>query len=141
VKANMRIGRVRDWQWTRRILFIDVDPGCPVYSKRHMSVLLARAGYKLVDRVVVRSKSKKGRHVAVLLDRQTSCNMETVALQAALGSDRYREVCNVGRVRTIATYRPALAKFWQDRWNVLYDPNFSGKRNAKRRVASLASLL
>lgn len=139
--GTIRIERVRDWQWTRKLLFIDVDPGNPVYSKRHMGVLLNRAGYKLMDRVVLRSKSRKGRHVVVLLDRQTSCNMETVALQAALGSDRYRETCNVGRVRTISTYRPALGKYWQDRWNVLYDPNFSGKRNSRRQAASLSSLL
>ena len=125
VPGTIRIERVRELKWGPDLLFIDVDPGNTAYSKRHMARLLERAGYKLLDRVVLRSKSRKGRHIIVKLDRPTSCNMETVALQAALGSDRYRETCNVGRVRTIATYRPGLAKYWQDRWNVLYDRHFN----------------
>jgi hypothetical protein len=47
--------------------------------------------------------------------------MEMVALQAILGSDRYREACNVQRVRTIRTMTPDMRAFWEPRWNVFYD--------------------
>lgn len=98
-----------------------MDPGQEVYSRRHMERLLARAGYTLVRRWMKRSPSGKGWHVYVQLDRGVDQWMEMVALQAILGSDRYREACNVQRVRTIRTMAPDMRAFWEPRWNVFYD--------------------
>lgn len=86
-----------------------------------MKRLLARAGYQIVRRSVRRSGSGKGWHVKVYLNRNVSSWMEMVALQAVLGSDRYREACNVQRVRTIASLSPEMRVFWEPRWNVFYE--------------------
>lgn len=86
-----------------------------------MARLLARAGYSLVKRWKRRSPSGKGWHVYLLLDAPVSCWMETVALQAVLGSDRYREACNVQRVRTLAAMPPDLRAYWEPRFNVFYE--------------------
>lgn len=125
----IRVERVRqEVKWAPNLLFIDVDPGQILYPKRHMATLLKRAGYSMLGRWVGRSRSKGGRHVIVTLDRATSGLMETVALQSILGSDRYREACNASRARLIASAKAPLAKYWQDRWNVLYEPKFNPTR-------------
>lgn len=68
-----------------------------------------------------RSPSGKGWHVYVELDRPVSHWLEMVALQAILGSDRYREACNVQRVRTIAAMPwNEMRDYWELRWNVFY---------------------
>lgn len=85
-----------------------------------MRRLLARAGYQLTRRWKERSPSGKGWHVYVEIDRPVSCWLEMVALQAVLGSDRYREACNVQRVRTIGLMSPEMRAFWEPRWNVFY---------------------
>lgn len=129
MKHSIRIERVRSVEWRPDLLFIDVDPGNPVYTRRHMATLLRRAGYGMVGRRVLRSRSRKGRHVIVTLNKPVKSAMEAVALQAALGSDRYREVCNVGRVRTLERQKQdALSPYWAARWNVLYERSFNPTR-------------
>lgn len=102
-------------------LKIDVDPGQPLYDVEHMRRLLDRAGYRMLSRVKERSGSGKGWHVRVFIDPVPSSFMEVVALQAVLGSDRYREACNVQRVRTLAELTPEHKEYWSKRWNVFYD--------------------
>lgn len=102
------------------LIKIDVDPGHVMLSLPHMRNLLDRAGYRLVRRWRERSGSGKGWHVYVRIDPPTSGPMELVALQAVLGSDRYREACNVHRVRTLDRLSPEMRAFWGDRWNVCY---------------------
>ena len=101
-------------------LKIDVDPGYKVYSVKHMQRLLIRAGYHMTACLRERSISGKGWHVYVYVQPEVRTNMEVVALQAILGSDRYREACNVLRVRTIEAMPVKLRKFWGPRWNVFY---------------------
>jgi hypothetical protein len=120
-KWRLRAERVeREWEGNPRVLKLDVDPGEPIYGIEHMRRLLARAGYSIFKRWKRRSGSKKGWHVYVMVDRPVPA-MEMVALQAALGSDRYREACNVQRVRTIEVMSPDLRAYWEPRWNVFYD--------------------
>ena len=103
------------------VLKIDIDPGQELYTREHMRRLLERAGYKLVRLRKVRSPSGKGWHVYVELDRPVFNWHEMVALQAILGSDRYREACNVQRVRTLANMEdPEMRAYWTPRFNVFY---------------------
>lgn len=104
-----------------RVLKVDIDPGGRIYSMRHMDGLMARAGYKIKSLSRQRSQSGKGWHLWITLDREVSHPMELVALQAIMGSDRYREACNAQRVRTIATMPRKLRDFWESRWNVFYE--------------------
>lgn len=112
----------------RHPLKIDVDPGQPLLPVQEMRNLLERAGFQLLSRVKERSGSGKGWHVYVYVAPQPT-NTEMVALQAILGSDRYREACNVGRVRTLATLRGGFGTYWSspDRWNVFYDGKWEGR--------------
>lgn len=96
---------------------VDVDPGDKPYGLRHVRTLLARAGYALVSRSKVRSGSGKGWHVYLTIEPPASSPMELIALQAVLGSDRYREACNIARARVL----PKVDPFWRERFNVLYD--------------------
>jgi hypothetical protein len=105
---------------------IDVDPGAEVYSLAHMRRLLARAGQELVRRWKVRSGSGKGWHVYVVINPGVASSMEMVALQSVLGSDRYREACNILRVRSLDSMTPELREYWADRWDVLYDGGWNG---------------
>ena len=108
-------------EYSDDLVKIDVDPGQAVYSLAHMKRLLARAGQGLVRRWKVRSGSGKGWHVYVVIYPGVNSPMEMVALQAVLGSDRYREACNVQRARTLETMTPEMREYWADRFNVLYD--------------------
>ena len=132
--SHMKTRRWRSRRWRLRaekvnrrregsaaLLKIDVDPGHEVYTLGHMRRLLDRAGYQIVERWKRRSGSGKGWHVYVMLDRAVSSPMEMVALQAVLGSDRYREACNVQRVRTIEHLSPDMRAYWEPRWNVFYE--------------------
>lgn len=110
----------KEYEGVRHVLKIDVDPGHEVFSVEHMNNLLARAGYKMKMRMKARSISGKGWHVWVFLDRAPETDMEIVALQAILGSDRYREACNVQRARTITSLSPEMREYWGTRWNVFY---------------------
>lgn len=97
-------------------LYLDVDAGQPEPEIGRIQTLLARAGYRVAALSIGRSPSGTGWHVRVLPDPQPATPMEMVALQAVLGSDPFREACNVARVRAL----PRVEKFWQKRWNVLY---------------------
>lgn len=96
---------------------VDIDPGEPVYSLQHMCQLLARGGRRLLWMRQERSASGKGWHLTLRLTPPCSGPMEVVAWQAILGSDRYREACNVLRVRALKY----VSRYWRERWNVLYD--------------------
>lgn len=100
---------------------MDVDPGQPLYSVEHMAKLLLRAGQRMVRREKRRSGSGKGWHVLVFIEPGSNSLMEHVALQAILGSDRYREACNVLRVNALSRMAAREYEFWSQRFNVLYD--------------------
>lgn len=85
-----------------------------------MKKLLARAGYLLVKRTVLASRSRKGRHVYLVIEPPCANAVEMVALQAVLGSDPYREACNTARARIL----DQVPEFWRHRWNVFYDPRW-----------------
>lgn len=100
------------------ILKLDLDPGQPVYTLGHLIMLLERAGYRVLWLRQEWSRSRKGQHIMLQLTPNPTDAMEVVALQAVLGSDRYREAANVLRARML----PRVSPFWRRRFNVLYDP-------------------
>lgn len=81
--------------------------------------LLRRAGYRPLWLRQERSGSGKGWHLIVETKPEIKTPMEVVALQAILGSDPWREACNVQRVRNL----DRVPRAWRerDRWNVLYE--------------------
>lgn len=104
------------------MLKIDIDPGAALYSLDHLCGLLQRAGKRLVALRQERSGSGKGWHLWLTITPPCQSFMEIVALQAVCGSDRYREANNICRVNTLATMAPGDRRYWEQRWNVLYDP-------------------
>lgn len=102
------------------VLKIDLDPGDPVYALDHVVGLLQRANKRAVWLMQERSRSGKGWHLWLKVRPACADLMEVVALQAILGSDRYREANNVCRVRTLAKLPRSRRAFWRDRLNVLY---------------------
>lgn len=96
------------------MLRLDVDRKRPIAIGR-LGWLLRRAGYRPVTLMQTRSPSGRGWHVMCDIDPVPS-ELETVTLQAILGSDVAREACNLQRVRML----PKVSPYWQQRFNVLY---------------------
>jgi hypothetical protein len=65
-----------------------------------------------------RSPGGKGWHIEVQLTPNPRTAMEVTALQAVLGSDSYREACNINRARMVDGKR--VPPWWRKRFNVLY---------------------
>lgn len=63
-------------------------------------------------------RSRRGWHLVVALNFRLR-PAELTCLQLLFGSDRRRETLNLMRV--IAIRRGKLGKFWQDRWNLLFE--------------------
>lgn len=102
-------------------LRIDVDPGEPVFSVDHVCGLLRRAGKRALWLRQERSGSGKGWHLTLAVSPPCRDLMEVVALQAVLGSDRYREANNVCRVRALDRMDADARAYWSRRLNVFYD--------------------
>lgn len=100
-----------------RMLKVDIDPGQELLSLEHLAKLLRRSGKRILWMRQERSGSGKGWHLTIRVSPPCSSAMEVVALQAVLGSDRYREACNVLRVRNLGR----VSRYWRERWNVFYD--------------------
>ena len=98
------------------LLKLDIDSGMPVPTVGRVAAILRRAGYRLLWWRQDTSASGRGLHIALRVTPKCRTAMEQVALQAALGSDPFRESCNVLRVRAL----PKLSPYWRARWNVLY---------------------
>lgn len=113
---------VRHLRTVGSVLRIDLDPGQEVYTIDHLCALLRRAGRRIRWLSQTRSGSGKGWHIEIAITPGCASPIEVVALQAICGSDRYREACNVLRVRTLERLGPKLRRYWGRRWNVLYDP-------------------
>lgn len=96
---------------------LDIDEGRIRPSIGTILMLLNRSGYIPRWLMEKRSRSGKGWHIVMALDPEPKTAEEVVALQAVLGSDPYREACNLQRARTLKRF----SKFWRERWNVLYD--------------------
>jgi hypothetical protein len=101
------------------ILRLDVDAGRMPCTIGRLAWLLSRAGFVPVWLSQVRSPSGKGWHVEVKVTPAPRSRVEVVALQAILGSDQAREACNLHRAHMVETGQ--VPKFWQGRWNVLYE--------------------
>lgn len=107
----------------RNVVKLDFD-GRELPSLEPILLKLRRAGYSvrwLSQRV---SPSGNGWHVCLKLKPCPRTATEVVALQAILGSDPYREACNLHRARMIASVSP----YWRDRWNVLYSQSLKQRR-------------
>lgn len=96
---------------------VDIDEGRVRPSIGTILKLLNRSGYVPCWMMEKRSRSGKGWHIVLALDPEPRTAEEVVAIQAFLGSDPYREACNLQRARTLQR----VSKFWRDRWNVLYE--------------------
>jgi len=94
-------------------LLLDIDSKrCPQF--RRITRELRRAG--LIPAALGYKRSSSGKwHLIIVLRRRLPDTMR-VALQAALGSDRWRELCNI---RSILFPPKPKPKGWQ--WNVLYE--------------------
>lgn len=68
-------------------------------------------------------RTRRGWHVIVTTGRQIAPPL-VLAAQAIWGSDRRREMHNLGRVQNLRH----VPKFWRSRWNVLYERHFRGVR-------------
>lgn len=98
---------------SNRRLLLDIDSvRCPQF--RRLTRELRRAGLIPAALCYKRSGSGKKWHVIIEL-RRTLPDAYRVALQAALGSDRWRELCNI---RSILFPPKPKPKRWK--WNVLY---------------------
>ncbi len=97
---------------------------------------LARASYDISGWEF--GPSTNGWHLKIRLDPRPA-PIESVALQAVCGSDPLRESCNVQRAREVERWAREIeegggdigreaAAFWRTRWNVLYQPNPSRKK-------------
>lgn len=62
------------------------------------------------------NETKRGFHYAFFLKRPVTPT-ERVALEAILGDDPMRAAMNFARARNA----DKMDKFWQQRWNILYD--------------------
>lgn len=97
-------------------LLLDWDDGTTPLTWREISARLLRAGFRVRAAMRRPSSSGKGWHVKIALQPPPRSECETVALQAILESDPYREAYNLGRVRVLS----GTSNFWRERWNVLY---------------------
>lgn len=121
---------------------VEIHDGPPDPERvRHIhAARLQRAGFSITGWSW--SNSTNGWHVKIRLAPQPESPLETVALQALLGSDPLRESCNVQRAREVDAWErhyagddtpagQAAIQFWRDRWNVLYRPNPNRKKVRK----------
>ena len=94
-------------------LLLDIDSyRCPQF--RRLTRELRRAG--LIPKALGYKRSNSGKwHIVIILKRRIPDSMR-VALQAAMGSDRWRELCNI---RSILFPPSPKLKGWQ--WNILYE--------------------
>jgi hypothetical protein len=108
-----KIGQVKT-RWRPGLVLCDFDgPAVPVYRVAALARLLAlRVEWARYDRTA------RGWHVVIKV-RQRLTLIETVAVQAILGSDPYREAFNFARART----RPA--PYWAARANLLFERKVS----------------
>lgn len=97
-------------------LKIDYDHKRDILTTGDIVNRLARAGYRPVRLERRLSPSGRGQHVLVDVTPAPRSKYAIVALQAILGSDPFREACNVQRLRGLKDAPP----FWRARWNVLY---------------------
>ncbi len=115
LEARDRRGRAEGLEG-HAVLKIDYDRPEDVVPVDEIEARLARAGYRPVRLERRISPSERGQHLVITIAPAPRSNYAVVALQAILGSDPYREACNVQRVRGL----PQASKFWRARWNVLY---------------------
>lgn len=111
----------------RPIRCVEIHDGPPDPKKaRHiLARRLERSGHTITGWEW--SRSTNGWHVKLRIEPRPKGPIETVALQAILGSDPLRESCNLQRAREVEVVAEIAggdaAKFWRERWNVLYRPN------------------
>jgi hypothetical protein len=97
---------------------LDIDRGRPLPALHRMAVLLDRVGYRMGYVLQRRSHSGKGWHLEVQVSPEPGSAVETVALQAILGSDPGREAFNLRRARLVDQGK--VSRYWRQRWNVFY---------------------
>lgn len=102
----------------RALVKLDIDAHHVRPTVTELARKLHRAGYRVLWWWERRSPSGKGWHLCFKLRPAPRTPQEVVALQALLGSDPYREACNLRRANL---YRSVPA-YMRDRWNVLYRP-------------------
>jgi hypothetical protein len=73
---------------------------------------LDRAGFRLVRLLRRRSPSGAGVHLVARVRPRPESAAVVVALQAILGSDGYREACNLRRARILHRMPKPLRRFW-----------------------------
>lgn len=103
-------------------LKLDYD-NCEPMPEWQMRSLLERAGYELVRMTCRVSPGGRGFHCKLEIMPPPESAAVTVALQAILGSDKYREAYNLGRIRHLSR----VNEWWRNRWNVLYARTFKRK--------------
>ena len=104
---------------------LDEDAGAKIITERSIHAVARICGFGVDSIEVERSASGLGRHFIIHVDCDLS-PMETVCLQALMGSDLKRETLNFARVRSGVQ---------DDRWNLLYDKKVYpwGKPRKKRK--------
>lgn len=100
------------------VLKLDIDKRVELPSVAQLCALLRRSGHRPLWLRYSRSASGQGWHLRLAVS-PTCTLVETIALQAILGSDVYREANNLMRARHVAR----VPKFWRRPGcvNVLYD--------------------
>ncbi len=99
----------------RNLIKIDIDSKrCPRLPG--LLAKLKRAGYMPRWYSQCKSPSGNGWHLTFKLAPVPQRAEEVVAIQVMLGSDPFREACNLYRARML----PHVSSYWRDRWNVLY---------------------
>lgn len=73
------------------------------------------------------SRSRRGWHGELVVSGWWT-PAEVTALQAVLGSDPRRELCNLVRVRALKRMTPAGRRYWGTRWNVLFAEKLQRRR-------------
>jgi hypothetical protein len=111
----------------RNVVKLDID-STELPSLEPMMLKLRRAGYQVRWLSQRRSPSGSGWHLCLKLKPCPRTAIEVVAVQAILGSDAYREACNLHRAKMIAKVSP----YWRDRWNVLYSRSLKQRRKRGR---------
>lgn len=113
--GGLRVG-VLDKKADARMLMLDLDDRKLPYSIQHrINKALRLQGLRAESSCYVRTR--KGWHVEIRLTEKLQ-PLESVALQAIMGSDCFREGLNLLRVRSIEKH--GAMPFWRKRWNLLY---------------------
>lgn len=97
---------------------LDYDTAPLTYME--MRFRLKRAGYEILSVQRRVSPGGAGTHVELHLSPAPTSAVEVVALQAILGSDPFREACNLRRAKHADM---GADPYWRERWNVLYLPH------------------